>query len=455
MLHVIILAGGIGKRMQSRFPKVLHQVAGRPMLNHVIDTARRLDPNRIVVVLGKQSKKVQDMLPCQKDLHFVLQKEQKGTGHALQQAVPLLQENSKENNLTLVLYGDVPFLQESTLRNLLISTEELSILTKIVMDPSGYGRIIRDEQGRLLKIVEQHEISAKQSNIKEVNTGILSASTLYLKRWVNSISNKNSQKEYYLTDVVNIAAAEGISISSVQVNTKWEAVGVNNHVQKAEVERYWQYEKANQLLTKGVTLLDPNRFDLRGTMHCGQDVSIDVGCIFEGKVILSDGAQIGPYCILKNSYIGKDVQVKAFCHLENVTILEDSDVGPYARLRPGTTLGKKTRIGNFVEIKNAVVDSETKVGHLTYLGDAHVGARVNIGAGTITCNYNGFQKNRTIIEDDAFIGSDTQLIAPVRVGQGSTVGAGTTLTRDVPEGKLTLTRVNPIVIDKWQGPKGK
>jgi bifunctional UDP-N-acetylglucosamine pyrophosphorylase/glucosamine-1-phosphate N-acetyltransferase len=450
MLNVVILAAGVGKRMQSDLPKVLHTLAGRPMLAHVLESARQLHPTRIIVVVGHGADQVRVAFADQKDLYFAVQQPQQGTGHAVQQALPWLQESGEVDDITLVLYGDVPLVQPATLQALLGVSEGLAVLTEVVADATGYGRIIRDEQGRIRRIVEHKDASVQERAIQEVNTGILAAPTARLKKWLACIHNRNIQNEYYLTDVVGLAVADGIAVNSVHPHASWETLGVNSRIQQAELERSWQHEQARRLLDAGVTLVDPARFDLRGTLSCGRDVFIDVGCIFEGKVTLSDGVRVGPHCILRDTDVGPGAQIEAFCHVQEASIGQNSRIGPYARLRPGTQLGDRTQVGNFVEIKNSVIGSDSKANHLTYLGDAEVGARVNVGAGTITCNYDGVHKHRTIIEDEAFIGSDTQLVAPVRVGQGAIVGAGTTLTHDAPAGKLTVGRARPTTIEGWQ-----
>jgi len=450
MLNVVILAAGLGKRMQSDRPKVLHFLAGRPMLDHVLESARQLDPARIVVVVGHGADQIRAAYTGQKDLVFALQQPQRGTGHAVQQALPLLQESGEADDVTLVLYGDVPLVQPDTLQALLAANEGLAVLTEVVTDATGYGRIIRDGQGRVCRIVEHKDASASERAIQEVNTGILAAPTARLKKWLACLNPNNVQGEYYLTDVVSLAVADGVAVGTVQPHASWETLGVNSRAQQAELERSWQREQARRLLDAGVTLVDPSRFDLRGVLSCGRDVFIDVGCVFEGKVTLADGVRVGPHCVLRDAEVGAGAQIEAFCHVQQASIGQNAHIGPYARLRPGTQLGERTHVGNFVEIKNTVMGADSKASHLTYLGDAELGARVNVGAGTITCNYDGAHKHRTIIEDDAFIGSDTQLVAPVRVGRGATVGAGTTLTCDAPADKLTVARARPTTIEGWQ-----
>jgi bifunctional UDP-N-acetylglucosamine pyrophosphorylase/glucosamine-1-phosphate N-acetyltransferase len=456
MLNVVILAAGLGKRMQSDLPKVLHTLAGRPMLTHVIESARKLRPARIILVVGHGAERVRAAYAEQADLQFALQQPQHGTGHAVQQAVPLLAEDGGADDATVVLYGDVPLVQPDTLARLLQTRGAgLALLTEQLDDPTGYGRIVRDASGGIRRIVEQKDASEAERAIVEVNTGILAAPTARLKDWLGRIDNKNAQGEYYLTDVVGLAVADGVAVSAASPAAPWETLGVNSRQQQAQLERIWQHEQARRLLEAGVTLADPARFDLRGTLKTGRDVYIDVGCVFEGQVELADGVRIGPHCLLRDTVVGAGAQVEAYSHVVQARVGADARVGPYARLRPGADLGPDTHVGNFVEVKNAVLGTGSKANHLAYIGDADIGARVNVGAGTITCNYDGVNKHRTIIEDDAFIGSDTQLVAPVRVGRGATLGAGTTLTRDAPAGKLTISRARQATIENWKRPVKK
>lgn len=453
MLNVVILAAGLGKRMQSDLPKVLHPLAGKPMLEHVVDSATELNPGRIVIVVGHGADRVRGAFEGREALSFALQQPQQGTGHAVQQAVPLLEEDG-DNDVTLVLYGDVPLVQPETLRRLLEARGDgAAVLTEVLDDAAGYGRIVRDAQGKVVRIVEHKDATQSEREIREVNTGILVAPTVKLKDWLNRIDNNNAQGEYYLTDIVGLAVADGVPVGAAQPTAGWETLGVNSRVQQAELERRYQHEQARRLLEAGVTLLDPARFDVRGTLTCGRDVVIDVGCVFEGKVELADGVRVGPHCVLRDVSVGPGTQIEAFSHLQQAVVGGDARIGPYARLRPGAKLGDRTHVGNFVEIKNSVLDVDSKANHLAYIGDADIGARVNVGAGTITCNYDGVNKFRTTIEDDAFIGSDTQLVAPVRVGRGATLGAGTTLTDDAPAGKLTLSRARQTTIEGWQRPQ--
>ncbi|OZI54026.1 bifunctional UDP-N-acetylglucosamine diphosphorylase/glucosamine-1-phosphate N-acetyltransferase GlmU [Bordetella genomosp. 4] len=456
MLNVVILAAGLGKRMQSDLPKVLHPLAGKPMLEHVLDSASQLNPGRITIVVGHGAERVRGAFDGRADLSFALQQPQQGTGHAVQQAVPFLQEDGKDD-VTLVLYGDVPLVQPDTLRRLLEARGEgAAVLTEILDDATGYGRIVRNDQGQVTRIVEHKDASEAERAIREVNTGILVAPTAKLKDWLSRIDNNNAQGEYYLTDVVGLAVADGVPVGAAQPAAGWETLGVNSRVQQAELERRYQQEQARRLLEAGVTLADPARFDVRGSLTCGRDVVIDVGCVFEGKVELADGVRVGPHCVLRDVSVGAGTQIEAFSHIQQAVVGSDARIGPYARLRPGAQLGDRTHVGNFVEIKNSVLDVDSKANHLAYIGDADVGARVNVGAGVITCNYDGANKFRTTIEDDAFIGSDTQLVAPVRVGRGATLGAGTTLTTDAPAGKLTISpRARPSTIEGWQRPQKK
>ncbi|HET8597040.1 MAG TPA: bifunctional UDP-N-acetylglucosamine diphosphorylase/glucosamine-1-phosphate N-acetyltransferase GlmU [Castellaniella sp.] len=454
MLNIIILAAGLGKRMQSDLPKVLHPIAGQPMLSHVLGAARALLPDRIVVVVGHGAERVQEVYDGQ-GLKFALQQPQQGTGHAVMQALPELLEGD-EDDTSLVLYGDVPLVQADTLRALLQARGSgLALLTEALDDPSGYGRIVRDDQGRVRRIVEHKDADEAELAIREVNTGILAAPTAALRRWLGRIDNRNAQGEYYLTDIVGLAVADGVPVAHAQPAAHWETLGVNSRVQQAQLERIWQGEQARRLLEQGVTLADPSRFDLRGVLSCGRDVFIDVGCVFEGAVQIEDGARIGPHCVIRESRIGAGAVLEACSHVEGALVGESARIGPYARLRPGAEIGARAHVGNFVEIKKTRLGQGSKANHLTYLGDAVIGERVNIGAGTITCNYDGVNKFQTVIEDDAFIGSDTQLVAPVRVGQGATLGAGTTLTRDAPAGELTLSRARQQTVGGWKRPARK
>lgn len=456
MLNIVILAAGLGKRMQSDLPKVLHQVAGKSMLAHVLDNARLLHPDRIVVVVGHGAERVQQVFAGQPDLAFAMQRPQRGTGHAVQQAAPQLLEGDGAADATLVLYGDVPLVQAETLQRLLQARGDgVAVLTETLQDPSGYGRIVRDAQGHVVRIVEHKDAGPQELALREVNTGMLAAPTARLKDWLARIRNDNAQGEYYLTDVVALAVADDVPVNAAQPAAVWETLGVNSRVQQAALERIWQGELARRQLEQGVTLADPARFDLRGSLACGRDVFIDVGCVFEGAVELADGVHIGPHCVLKDVRIGAGTHVEAYSHIQQAVVGAQARIGPYARLRPGADVGDEAHVGNFVEIKKSRLGTGSKANHLAYIGDARIGARVNIGAGTITCNYDGVNKFETVIGDDAFIGSDTQLVAPVRVGDGATLGAGTTLTRDAPAGKLTISRARQQTVEGWARPAKK
>lgn len=453
-MNVVILAAGMGKRMQSALPKVLHPLAGKPLLQHVIDTARSLVPSKLCVIYGHGGAAVPAMVAGlaedgQAPIATAVQEPQLGTGHAVMQALPQLDESQP----TLVLYGDVPLTTAASLRALVdaAGSDKLGILTVEQSNPFGLGRIVR-ENDQIVRIVEEKDATAAEKAIREINSGILVVPTAHLKKWLGSLSNKNAQGEYYLTDIVAKAVADGVQVVSAQPSAEWEVAGVNSKVQLAELERRHQLNIAQRLLEQGVTLMDPARIDVRGELICGRDVTIDVGCVFEGNVTLADGVTLGPHSVLINASIGAGAHIKPFCHIEDAVVGAAAQIGPYARLRPGTTLAEDVHIGNFVEIKNSQIAAHSKANHLAYVGDATVGSRVNIGAGTITCNYDGANKFRTVIEDDAFIGSDSQLIAPVTVGKGATLGAGTTLSKDAPAGKLTISRSKQTTIDHWSRP---
>ncbi len=434
-MNIVILAAGVGKRMRSALPKVLHPLAGRPLLSHVIDTARALHPSRIVVVVGHGAEAVQKAVAAP-DIRFALQAEQLGTGHAVRQALPLLEPAQP----TLVLYGDVPLTKASTLKRLVDAAVDgcYGVLTVTLDDPHGYGRIVRDSAGSVVRIVEQKDATPEELRISEINTGIVVAPTGQLAMWLGSLKNDNAQGEFYLTDVVERAIEAGFEIVTAQPDEEWETLGVNSKAQLAELERIHQRNIAESLLQAGVTLADPARLDVRGTLCCGRDVAIDVNCVFEGDVTLADSVTIGAHCVVRNATIGAGTRIEPFTHIDGATVGAQAVLGPYARLRPGAALADEVHIGNFVEVKNAAIGAGSKANHLTYIGDADIGTRVNVGAGTITCNYDGANKHRTVIEDDVFIGSDTQLVAPVRVARGVTVAAGTTVWKDVPEGALVL-----------------
>ena len=447
-MNVVILAAGMGKRMHSQLPKVLHPLAGKPLLSHVVDTARSLSPTSLTVVYGHGGEAVPQALQAS-GIAFAKQEPQLGTGHAVMQAVPHLNDDAP----TLILYGDVPLTTAISLQRLLDSagTDKLSILTVGLDNPAGYGRIVR-ENGAIVRIVEQKDATEAERTIREINTGIMVAPTAKLKQWLSTLSKDNAQGEYYLTDIVARAVADGVQVVSAQPDTIAETLGVNSKVQLAELERIYQGQQAAALLEQGVTLADPARIDIRGELRCGKDVAIDINCVFEGKVELEDGVSVGAHCVIRNAHIAKGTKIKPFCHIEDAHIGAACQIGPYARLRPGTALAEDVHIGNFVEIKNSQIDAHSKANHLAYIGDTTVGARVNIGAGTITCNYDGVNKFRTVIEDDAFIGSDSQLVAPVTVGKGATLGAGTTLTRNAPADRLTVSRAKQVTIENWKRP---
>ncbi len=448
-MNIVILAAGQGKRMHSNLPKVLHPLAGKALAAHVIDTARSLSPQRLCLVYGHGGETVRRTLEAP-DLAWALQEPQLGTGHAVQQALPHL----SPEGVTLILYGDVPLIQAATLQKLLHAARDgLAILTVELDDPTGYGRIVRDGAGRVVRIVEQKDASAGEKTIREVNTGIMALPTARLDEWLARLSNDNAQREYYLTDIVAMAVAAGLPVNTAHPAGPWEVLGVNSKVQLAELERIVQRRTADALLEQGVRLADPARLDVRGTLSCGRDVFIDVNCVFEGLVELGEAVEIGPNCVLKNARIGAGTRLAAFSHVEEAVVGPDGAIGPFARLRPGTELAAGVHIGNFVEIKNSRIAAHSKANHLAYVGDAVVGSRVNIGAGTITCNYDGANKYQTVIEDDVFIGSDTQLVAPVTVGRGATLGAGTTLTGDAPPDTLTISRVRQVSIPGWKRPQ--
>jgi len=448
-LDVVILAAGKGKRMHSALPKVLHRLAGRPLLAHVLATARALEPRSLVVVVGHGAEAVREAA-AEPDIEWVTQEPQLGTGHAVMQALPKL----GSDGIVLVLYADVPLIERATLAPLAqaAARDRLAILVQETPDPRGYGRILRDAGGRVTGIVEEKDATGEQRAIRETNTGILAAPRARLERWLARLRNDNAQREYYLTDVVALAAADGVAIETAAPRSADECLGINSKVELAALERRYQMSQASRLLEAGVSLADPARIDVRGTLDCGRDVSIDVNCIFEGKVVLGDGVRIGANCILRDVDVGDGTQIKPFSLIEEARIGANARIGPYARIRPGTELADEVHIGNFVEVKASAIGRASKANHLAYIGDSSVGRDVNIGAGTITCNYDGVNKHRTVIEDDVQIGSDVQLVAPVTVGKGATIGAGATITRDVPPGGLTLTEKRQLSKPDWQRP---
>ncbi len=451
-MNIVILAAGPGKRMHSSTPKVLHRLAGRALLAHVFDTAKQLSPRVICVVHGHGGERVRQAVD-EDGVVWVMQEPQLGTGHAVMQAGPYLDERWP----TLVLYGDVPLIRAETLRHLVEATGTgLGLLTATLESPSGYGRILRNGK-KVVGIVEEKDANARQRALREINTGIVVAPTKKLKSWLAKLQNNNAQKEYYLTDIVALATKERVPVTAIQADAAWETLGVNSCAQLAELERIYQRKLSASLLEQGVALADPSRCDVRGSLACGRDVTVDVNCVFEGEVKLGDGVSVGANCVLKDVTVGAGTRIEPFCHLEDADIGADCRIGPYARIRPGTRtrLAEGVHIGNFVEVKASSIGAGSKANHLTYIGDSEVGRNVNVGAGTIVCNYDGANKHRTVIEDDVFIGSDTQLIAPVRVGRGATLGAGTTLTKDAPAGELTLSRVKQVSIPDWQRPVKK
>jgi bifunctional UDP-N-acetylglucosamine pyrophosphorylase / glucosamine-1-phosphate N-acetyltransferase len=450
-LDIVILAAGQGTRMRSALPKVLHPVAGQSMLGHVINTARQLTPQGIHVVIGHGAERVREQLAAD-DLNFVLQSEQLGTGHAVAQALPALTAER-----VLILYGDVPLIEVETLQRLLllVSEQQLGLLTVNLNDPTGYGRIVRDDAGVVKAIVEHKDATPEQRLISEGNTGILAVPGKRLADWLGRLSNSNAQGEYYLTDVIAMAVADGLVVATEQATDEMEVLGANDRIQLSQLERHYQYRAARKLMVQGVTLIDPARFDLRGEVTVGRDVTIDINVILEGQVVIEDGVQIGPNCVIKNSTLGKGAVVKANSHLEGAEVGEGADCGPFARLRPGSVLGAKAHVGNFVELKNAKLGEGAKAGHLSYLGDAEIGARSNIGAGTITCNYDGANKFKTVLGEDVFIGSNSALVAPVTLGDRATTGAGSVITTDVADNTLAVGRAKQRNIEGWKRPTKK
>ena len=448
-LAVVILAAGKGTRMKSSMPKVLHPLAHKPLVQHVIDTARSLDPSQIVVVYGHGGDQVREVV-IDDDLSWAEQAEQLGTGHAVQQAMPHI----KEADRVLVLYGDVPLTSAETLRELLDQAGKgMGLLTINLDDPSGYGRIVRDDKGAVERIVEQKDANADELAIQEVNTGIMVFPGEKLSGWLNGLSNNNAQGEYYLTDLLAMAVSDGVSIAVTQPEHQFEADGVNNKLQLAELERAYQRLQADRLMTDGVLLRDPNRFDLRGSLTHGTDCEIDINVIIEGNVTLGNNVKIGANVMLRNVSIGDNTVVVENCIFDDATVGADCTIGPFSRLRPGADLTGGAHIGNFVEIKKSVVGLGSKVNHLTYIGDSQIGAGVNIGAGTITCNYDGANKHTTVIGDNAFIGSNSALVAPVTIGKGATIGAGSVIRKDTPDDKLTLSGGKQVTIENWERPK--
>ena len=448
-LEIVILAAGQGTRMRSALPKVLHPVAGNSMLGHVIHSARQLQPQRIHVVIGHGADAVRERLAAD-DLNFVLQDQQLGTGHAVAQAVPFITADT-----VLILYGDVPLIEVETLQRLLthVAPQQLGLLTVELDDPTGYGRIVRDAAGKVTAIVEQKDANEAERAITEGNTGILAVPVERLGDWMSRLSNNNAQGEYYLTDVIAMAVSDGLVVATEQPHDAMEVQGANDRKQLAELERHYQLRAGRRLMAQGVTLRDPARFDVRGEVTVGRDVLIDINVILEGRVVIEDNVEIGPNCVIKDSTLRKGVVVKANSHIDGAILGEGSDVGPFARLRPGTVLEARAHVGNFVELKNARLGEGAKAGHLTYLGDAEIGARSNIGAGTITCNYDGANKWKTVLGEDVFIGSNNSLVAPVDISAGATTAAGSTITTNVDKSQLAVARARQKNIDGWKRPE--
>ena len=453
MIDIVILAAGKGTRMKSALPKVLHKLAGRSLLQHVIDSSLQLPEAQITVVTGHGSELVRSSVTATNstDIQWAEQTEQLGTADAVEQSLPHLSDDGK----TLVLYGDVPLLEQSTLARMLEQVDEkaMALLTVELSDPTGYGRIVRDGNGNVAAIVEHKDATESQREICEVNTGVIALNSADLKRWLPQIGNDNAQGEYYLTDLIEIAGRDGFTINPLQPACEQEVQGINDRVQLAELERFYQFTQAEIAMRRGATLADPNRFDVRGSLQMGTDISIDINCVFEGDVELGSNVVIGPNCVIQNSRIGDGVEIKANTVIENTVIEANAIVGPFARLRPGTVLAENSKVGNFVETKKTVLGKGSKINHLSYVGDAVLGEGVNVGAGTITCNYDGVNKFKTEIEDGAFIGSNTALVAPVKVGKGATVGAGSTITDDVDAEQLAVARGKQRNISGWIKPQ--
>ncbi|WP_372965025.1 bifunctional UDP-N-acetylglucosamine diphosphorylase/glucosamine-1-phosphate N-acetyltransferase GlmU [Marinobacter sp.] len=449
-LHVVILAAGQGSRMKSALPKVLHPVAGKPMLHHVIETAKQLGAEKIHTVIGHGADQVRASLD-EGSVNWVLQTEQLGTGHAVAQALPDLPDNAR----VLVLYGDVPLTGKDTLQAMVkdLDDKRLALLTVNLDNPQGYGRIVRNSEGQVQAIVEQKDASEEQQAITEVNTGILAVSSKHLKSWLPTLSNSNAQGEYYLTDIIAMAVAHGLSVAVSQPRTPFEVQGVNNRLQLAELERWYQLQQAQRLMTDGATLADPSRVDVRGELTIGNDLWIDVNVVFEGRVHLGNNVSIGPGCVIKDATIADGADIKAHSVIDGAVVGANAQIGPFARLRPGTELAANTKVGNFVETKKAIVGEGSKINHLSYVGDASLGHNVNIGAGTITCNYDGVNKFKTVLGDDVFVGSNTSLVAPVTVADDATIGAGSTITRDVAQRELAVARGKQRNISGWERPK--
>ncbi|MEK9770806.1 MAG: bifunctional UDP-N-acetylglucosamine diphosphorylase/glucosamine-1-phosphate N-acetyltransferase GlmU [Nitrosomonadales bacterium] len=449
-IDIIILAAGKGTRMKSELPKVMHQIDGQSMLARVITTAKTLNPKKIISVIGYGADIIKKQFQNDQALLFALQEQQLGTGHAVQQALPFLSEE-----FTLILYGDVPLISKSLLEQLVkISSSGLGLITFEKENPTGYGRIVR-HQGQIQKITEEKDCDNLEKQIKEINTGIMCIKTDLLINWLGKIDNKNAQQEYYLTDIIALAVSDKIKVGHVLAKQEHEIQGVNSVIELISLERIVLQDKAKQLIEAGVRIQDPNRIDIRGELVCEEGVSIDVGCIFEGQVFLKKNVSVGPYNIIKDTTINEASHLQAFNHIDSALIGKQCKIGPYTRIRPGSELNQDVHLGNFVETKNTKIDDHSKVNHLSYIGDSQIGKNVNVGAGTITCNYDGANKHLTTIEDDVFIGSDTQLIAPVTIKKGSTIGAGSTITKDTEANKLTISRAQQVTIESWDRPKKK
>jgi bifunctional UDP-N-acetylglucosamine pyrophosphorylase/glucosamine-1-phosphate N-acetyltransferase len=449
---VVILAAGQGSRMKSALPKVMHKLAGKAMVQHVVDSACALAPEALHLVIGHEGEQVEQAMAGQ-SLNFVWQREQLGTGHAVAQAMPAIGQDS----VVLVLYGDVPLTRPETLEQLvkIAAQGDLGLLTVTLEDPTGYGRIVRNAVGDVVAIVEHKDASEQQKLIREVNTGILALPSAALHEWLPRLSANNAQGEYYLTDVIAMAAEEGMRVRAIQPDAEQEVQGVNNRQQLAQLERWYQQQQAEALMAEGVTLADPARVDVRGELKAGRDVLIDINCVFEGKVVLGEGVEVGPNCLIRNAVIGAGCRIEANSLIDGATVGDNAQIGPFARLRPGTELAQGGKIGNFVETKKARIGAGSKINHLTYIGDAEIGCEVNVGAGTITCNYDGVNKSLTRIGDGAFIGSNSSLVAPVEIGAGATVGAGSTVTKVVADNQLAVARGKQINLDNWARPQKK
>lgn len=450
MLEAIVLAAGKGTRMKSNLPKVMHPLAGKPFLQHVLETTRSLAPANIHLVLGHGADVVQASLNLA-EVNVVPQEQQLGTGHAVMQVLPQLADDS----VVLILYGDVPLISRETLEKLasVANRKTLGLLTVRLPDPTGYGRVLRDQQGNISAIVEQKDASPEQLTINEVNTGIISVHAAFLRDCLPKLSNQNAQGEYYLTDIIAMAKAAGLDVVALETRHLYEVQGVNNRQQQAELERLFQQHQAQKLMEQGLTLLDPARFDCRGDLQIGADCIVDINCVFEGRVVLGNNVRIGPNCLIKDAVIGDDVEIEANSVIDDAKIGPECHIGPFARVRPGSQFAKGAKVGNFVETKKAVVGEGSKINHLSYVGDAELGANVNVGAGTITCNYDGVNKHKTRIGNDVFVGSNTALVAPVEIADGATVAAGSTITLNVKTNQLAVARERQRNVDGWQRPK--